>query len=193
MTDDEVCVNGVRLNRTPIIVHITCQHRTTLWGKRLPSKHAGPDSHPVRIGWEAFRSGPDDSCTMACFRTESVLAKTRHNQPELNRIRAGFAQYYPGRLWKNGTEFESGKLVAGLLRPVRNRASDSCTPACFQTRCVWPNPDQTIQIGSGSVLRMIHAFFWKMEPEMRTREVGSGICDPVRVWLQAGRNGHNWP
>ena len=40
---------------------------------------------------------------------------------ELNRIRAGFAQCYPGRLWKNGTESESGKLVAGRLRPARNR------------------------------------------------------------------------
>ena len=44
------------------------------------------------------------------------------DQPELNRIRAGFTQYYPGRLWKNGTESESGKLVAGRLRPARNRA-----------------------------------------------------------------------
>ena len=42
---------------------------------------------------------------------------------ELNRIRAGFAQYYPGRLWKNGTESESGKLVAGRLRPARHRAT----------------------------------------------------------------------
>ena len=39
----------------------------------LPSKHAGSYSHPVRIGWKALaRSGPDDSCTPACFRTGSV-------------------------------------------------------------------------------------------------------------------------
>ena len=42
----------------------------------VPSKHAGSDSHPVRIGWEALaRSGPDDSCTLACFRTGSVWLK----------------------------------------------------------------------------------------------------------------------
>ena len=50
------------------------------------------------------------------------LNKTWHNQPELNRTRAGFAQYYPGRLWKNGIESESGKLVADRLRLARNRA-----------------------------------------------------------------------
>ena len=44
------------------------------------------------------------------------------SRPELNGIRAGFAQYYLGRLWKNGTESESGKLVVGQLRPARNRA-----------------------------------------------------------------------
>ena len=37
-------------------------------------------------------------------------------------IWAGFSQYYPGRLWKNGAESESGKLVAGRLRPARNLA-----------------------------------------------------------------------
>ena len=43
-------------------------------------------------------------------------------QPELNWIRAGFAQDYLGCLWKNETESESGKLVAGRLRPARNQA-----------------------------------------------------------------------
>ena len=47
------------------------------------------------------------------------LATTCKSQPELNRIRAGFA---PGRLWKNATKSESGKMVAGRLRPARNRA-----------------------------------------------------------------------
>ena len=49
-------------------------------------------------------------------------AETWHNQPELNRIQAGFAHYYPGRLWKNGTESESQKLVVGWLLPARNWA-----------------------------------------------------------------------
>ena len=87
------------------------------------SKHDGSNSHPVRISWEALaRSGPDDSCTPACFRTGSVWPKTWHSQPDLNRIRAGFAKYYPECLWKNGTESESRKLAAGRLRPARNRA-----------------------------------------------------------------------
>ena len=39
-----------------------------------PSKHAGSDSHPVRIRWEALaRSGPDDSCSPTCFRTGSGM------------------------------------------------------------------------------------------------------------------------
>ena len=41
-----------------------------------PSKCAGSDSHLVQIGWEAeARSGPDDSCTLACFQTGSVWPK----------------------------------------------------------------------------------------------------------------------
>ena len=66
--------------------------------------------------------------------------------------------------------------------------NDSCTPACFQTRSVWPNPDQAIQIGSGSVLHdMIHAFFGKTELK-RMREVKSGIYYPARFCLHTGRN-----
>ena len=43
------------------------------------------------------------------------LAKTWHNQPKLNQIQAGFAQYYPGCLWKNGTKSESWKTGSGLV------------------------------------------------------------------------------
>ena len=68
------------------------------------------------------------------------LAKTRHSQTEPNRIQAGFAQYYPGCLWKNRTKSESGKLVAGRLSSTRTRPDDFCTVACFQTRCIWPKP-----------------------------------------------------
>ena len=104
-------------------------------------------------------SGPDPFGQMLPVRIR--LAKTRHNQPELNRIRAGFAQYYLGHPWTNGTEPESGKLVADhRSRSARNRAGNSCTPACFQTRSVWSNPDQAIQTGYGSVLHsMIPTFF----------------------------------
>ena len=87
----------------------------------IPSKHARSDSHPVRLGSiSQKRAGWFLHTGLLPDRIR--LAKTRHSQPELNRIRAGFAQYYPGRLWKNGTESENGKLVAGRLRPARNRA-----------------------------------------------------------------------
>ena len=35
------------------------------------------------------------------------------SQPEPDWIQAGFSQYDPGCLWKNASECESGKLVAG--------------------------------------------------------------------------------
>ena len=42
----------------------------------LPSKHAGSDSHPDRIGLEVLaRSGPDVSYTPVWFRTGSVWPK----------------------------------------------------------------------------------------------------------------------
>ena len=92
------------------------------------------------------------------------LDKTWHSQPELNWIWAGFAQYYPGRLWKNRTKSESLKLVACRLHSATTGPNDSCTTAHFQTGRVWLNPDQAIQIRSGSVLHnMIHAFFGKTE------------------------------
>ena len=124
------------------------------------------------------------------------LAKIWHDQPELNRIRAGFAQYYPGCLWKNGTECKSRELVAGWLRSCQKWTgpNDSCTLACFQTRCVWPDPDQAIQIGSGSVLHnIVDAFFEKNTELKRMRESGSGKYCPARFWLHSGCNGHNWP
>ena len=67
-------------------------------------------------------------------------------------MRAGFAHYDPGHLWKTAAESESGKLVAGRLRSARTGPDGSCTPACFQTRFVRPNLGQAIQIGSGPVL-----------------------------------------
>ena len=49
---------------------------------------------------------------------------------------------------------------AGCVLPETG-LNDSCTPACFQTRCVWPNPDQANQLGSRLVLhKMIHASFF---------------------------------
>ena len=56
------------------------------------------------------------------FRPDPFGQNLTRNQPELNHIWAGFAQYFLGRLWKNGTESQSGKLVAGRLHPARNWA-----------------------------------------------------------------------
>ena len=39
-------------------------------------KHAGSDPHPIWIGLEVLaQSGPDDSCTLTCFRTGSLWPK----------------------------------------------------------------------------------------------------------------------
>ena len=41
-----------------------------------PSKHVGPNTHPIRIGLEALaRNGSDDSCTPTCFQTGSIWPK----------------------------------------------------------------------------------------------------------------------
>ena len=43
---------------------------------RYPSQHAGSDSYPGRISWEALATGgPGDSCTLAFFLTGSAWPK----------------------------------------------------------------------------------------------------------------------
>ena len=78
-----------------------------------------PDPIRIRSG-SAWKHWPEAGRMILAHRLAIRLAKTWHKEPELNRIRAGFAQYYPGRLWKNGNELESGELVAGRLCPARN-------------------------------------------------------------------------
>ena len=91
-------------------------------------------------------------------------SQTQHNQPEPNHICAGFAHFVAGSLWKNATESESRKLVVGWLVFVRPGPDDSCTQACFWTRCIWPKPDQAIQVRSGLVFNtMTQAFFGRTE------------------------------
>ena len=102
----------------------------------------------IQISSEAFaRIWLDDSCTAHRLASRPDLFSPNPRQPEPNRIRAGFAQYDLGRQWKNATESESGKVVAGWLRSARTRPDDSCTLACFWTRCVQPKPDQAIRMG----------------------------------------------
>ena len=83
---------------------------------RLPCKHARSNPHPS-ISLEALaRSGPDDSCTLACFQTGSVWAK-----PDTART-----QLDPGwfcTVWSRpATECERGNLEAGQLHSARNGA-----------------------------------------------------------------------
>ena len=83
-----------------------------------------PDPIRIRSGsaWKYWpKAGRMIFANRICFRTGSVWPKP-DSQPELNRIRAGFAQYDSRRLWLIATGSESGKLVAGALRPSRNRA-----------------------------------------------------------------------
>jgi len=72
--------------------------------------------------------------------------------PELNLIHAGFTQYYPGRLWKNRTESESEKLVAGQLCPARNQARwfrhTSLLPDSKHLAKTWPGLPDWIWVSS---------------------------------------------
>ena len=133
-----------------------------------PSEPAGSDLHPVWIAREGF----NESCTLACFSTRSIWPnKTSHSLPEQNQIWAGISQYDLGHLWKNATESENGKLVAGQLHSARTGPGDYCTLACFWTRCIWPKPYPcTIWL---PLHNMIQTFFKRMEPN-QMQKVGSG-------------------
>ena len=85
--------------------------------------------------------------------------------------------------WETGSGSVASCQEPGQMIPAHRLAS----------RCVWPNPDQAIQMGPGSVLhKMIHPFFGKTGLK-RMREVGPGMYYPARFWLHDGRNGRNWP
>ena len=153
------------------------------------SKHAGSNSHPILISLEALaRSRLDDSCTPALFWTRSIWPKP-DSQPELNWIQAGFPQYDPGCLWMKPSQKVGNWSQASCILP-EIRPNESCTPTCFQTRCIWWNLDQAIQIGSGSVLdNTIHTLFGKTELKQMW-EVRSGIYiySPAWVWLHSVHN-----
>ena len=97
--------------------------------------------------WIWFTSDPDQlkgigpkqaRWCISLLPDQICLVQTWHSQPEPNQKWAGFAQYDPGCLWKNAVESENGKLVA-CFTFCQNRPDDSCTLACFQTRCIWPD------------------------------------------------------
>ena len=62
---------------------------------------------------------------------------------------------------------------------AQSRPPDSCTPASFRTRSVWPKTDTVSQnqIGSGLVLQMIWAVCGGM---LQSLKVGNWYCDS---WL----------
>ena len=154
-----------------------------------PSKHAGSDSHPARIGWEALaRSGPDDSCTLACFRAGFVWPEP--DTISQNSIGPGLVLHNSIRDVCGRTEpsLKVAKLVAGRLRPARNLARWFLHTSLLPDQMCWPNPDQAIQIG---FVRYDPCLLWKNGTETdagnRTRHIRSG---PM-FWLHAGRNGRN--
>ena len=125
------------------------------------------------------------------------LAKTWHDQPELNRIRAGFAQYYPILSWKEQNrvwEWETGSgpvascQKPGPMIPAHQLASRKDEFGQTMTRPSRSDPSRFCVI----LCNMIYPFFGKTKLK-RLLLVGSGIYDPGRLWLHAGHNSHDWP
>ena len=90
-------------------------------------------------------------------------------------------------------------IRAGSEVLARGRLDDSCTPACFQTRSIWPQNLTVLQtqIGSGLVL---HGMIWENAAESETGKLtagqlcsrpddsGSPACYQSRfVWAKPGR------
>ena len=160
----------------------------------IPSKHAGFNLHPIRISLEALaRSGPDDSCTPACFWTRSVRPKpdtVSQHQTGASLVLHSMIQAVCGRMQPS---LKAGNWSRACCILPETGANGFCTPACFRTGCIWPKPDQAIQIRSELGLHsMVQAFSGKTEPNWM-REVGSGIYNSAIFWLHAGHNGHNCP
>ena len=115
---------------------------------------------PDRIRLACFRtgsvwlaSGPDpfgllpDRIRLACFRTGSVWLASGPNpfgqtltQSARTKLDLGwFCTILFGRCVEERNRV--WKWESGCVLPETGPA-DSCTPTCFQTRCVWPNPDR---------------------------------------------------
>ena len=94
------------------------------------------------------RSRPFDSCRPACFWTRSVWPKpdtVSQNQTGSGLVLHSVIQAVCRRMQLSLT-------VGDCSRPF-----DSCRPACFWTRSVWPKPDTVSQnqTGSGLVLHSV--------------------------------------
>ena len=158
--------------------------------------HRETNSHPVNMpdpicsrSGSAGKYWPEAGRMILAHWLASGPEPFGQNVTKSARTKADPGWFLRSIIWDVCGRTEPSLKVGNWQRPgcflPETGPDDSCTPACFQTRCVWPDPDQAIQIGSGSVLRdMIHAFFGKTV----LQRMRSG-----RFWLNAGRNGHNWP
>ena len=129
-----------------------------------------PDPIRIRSG-SAWKHWPEAGRMTLAHRLAICLAKIWLSQPELNRMRAGFAQCYPGRLWKNGIELESGELVAGLFRPARNRVRwflhTSLLPDQMRLAKPWPGHQDRIPVSS---VQYDPCLLWKKKSWNRCRK-----------------------
>ena len=135
-------------------------------GNRSISPVNMPDPIHIRSGLarKHWAEQPDDSRTLACFQTRSIWSKPYVvNQNQIgsglvlyNLIRAICGRMQPSLKVGN---WQWACCILPELGP-----DDSCTPACFRTRHVWPKPGPAIQTGYGPVLHsMIQAFFGRTE------------------------------
>ena len=142
----------------------------------IPSKHAGSNSHHLDWLRSIGRKWAGWFLHIGLLPDRICLAKTWHNQPKLNQIQGGFAQYYLGCLWKKGTESESAeneKLVVGQLRPARNLAwwflHTSLLPNQMCLAKPWPGHPDRIRV---SFVQYDPFLLWKNRTEM---DAGSRI------------------
>ena len=87
-----------------------------------PSKHAGSDSPPIRIGSEALARSAWMMLAQRLTSGSDPFSQNLTQSARTNRIRAGFGQYDPGRLLKNTTEAESGEPGSGPVAFCQNWA-----------------------------------------------------------------------
>ena len=116
-----------------------------------------PDPIRIRSG-SARKHWPETGRISLAHRLASGPDPFCQNLTQSARIKS-----YPGwlgHLWKNATESEICKLVAGRLRSARNQARWLLHTGLLPDQIRLARP--IIQIGSGSVLHnMIHALFGK--------------------------------
>ena len=95
----------------------------------------------------------------------------------------------PGCLWKKATESKRGSMpmVVGQLHSARTGPDDSCTPACFWARCVWPKPDQAIQIDPSQFCTIWSRPFWEEQNWIGYRKLNLAH-NLTGFWLHTGHN-----